>query len=192
MFTIPEQRSWIQIQVVLGKNARQYHQDLLEACGNDALPYQTFARRVYAFRSGRDESAHLARTGRPSVSDNNVELVRGLLAVDRRRIVRELSIEVGLGHQTVWHILENKLHMRKIAARWVPHNLTEAQKWHRYAVAGLHLERYHNEGDAFLQSIFVIDETWARAYKSELKRQSNEWSHQGSPRPKKCDMNPVG
>jgi hypothetical protein len=80
--------------------------------------------------------------------------------------------------------------MRKTVACWVPHNLTEAQKWHRHAVAGLHLERYHNEGDAFLQRIVAIGETWARAYEPELKRRSNEWRHQGSPRPKKVRHEP--
>jgi hypothetical protein len=150
MFTKLEQRSWIKIQVAHGKNARQCHQGLIEACGNDALPYRMAARWVSAFCSGRDESAHLALTGHPSISDDQIELVRGLLAVDRCWTVRELSIEVGLSDQTMWHILKNKLHMRKIAACWVPHNLTDAQKWHRCAVTGLHLERYHNEGDAFL------------------------------------------
>ncbi|KAJ4444667.1 hypothetical protein ANN_06464 [Periplaneta americana] len=43
-----------------------------------------------------------------------------------------------------------------------------------------------------LQRIVAIDETWTRAYELELKRQSNEWHHKGSPRPKKCDMNPLG
>ncbi|KAJ4436145.1 hypothetical protein ANN_18772 [Periplaneta americana] len=60
---------------------------------------------------------------------------------------------------------------KKLAASWVPHNLTEAQKWHRYATALLHLQRYHNEGDVFLQRVVAIDETWARAYEPELKRQ---------------------
>ena len=30
-----------------------------------------------------------------------------------------------------------------------------------------------------------MDETWARSYEPNLKRQSNEWKHPGSPRPKK-------
>ncbi|KAJ4440407.1 hypothetical protein ANN_08548 [Periplaneta americana] len=56
-------------------------------------------------------------------------------------------------------ILKKKLDVRKIAARWVPHNLTKAQKWHRYAIAQFHIQRYHNEGDVFLQRIVAIDET---------------------------------
>jgi hypothetical protein len=101
MFTKSEQRSWIKIQVARNKNARQCHQRLFEACGNDALPYRTVARWVSAFRSGRDETVHLSSTGRPSISDEQVQLVRGLLPVDRRWIVRELSIEVRLSHQRV-------------------------------------------------------------------------------------------
>jgi hypothetical protein len=99
------------------------------------------ARWVSTFRSGQYELEYLAHTGRLFISDEQVELVRGLLVIDHRWTVPELSIKVGLSHQTGLHILKNKLHMRKIAARWVPHNLTEAQKWHRHAVAGLHLER---------------------------------------------------
>ncbi|KAJ4447723.1 hypothetical protein ANN_09731 [Periplaneta americana] len=61
----------------------------------------------------------------------------------------------------------------KTAACWVSHNLTETQKWHRYAIAQLPLQRYHNEGDVFLKRIVAIDEMWAWAYEPELKRQSN-------------------
>jgi hypothetical protein len=96
-----EEGLWIKIQVAHGKYAHQYHQGLLEACGNDALPYRTVARWVSAFRSGRDESALMARTGRPSISDEQVQLVRGLLAIDHCWTVRELSIKVGLSQQTV-------------------------------------------------------------------------------------------
>jgi hypothetical protein len=42
--------------------------------------------------------------------------------------------------------------MHKIAAKWVPHELNEVQKWTRYEI----------EGDNFLNRIISIDETWAR------------------------------
>ncbi|KAJ4437343.1 hypothetical protein ANN_17482 [Periplaneta americana] len=158
------QRSWIKIEVACGRNARQCHQGSLEACGKDALPYRAVERRVSAFRTGRNEMTHVSPTGSQFIYDEQVELVRGLLAVDHRWTVRELFIEVGLSHQTEWHILKKNLHMRKIAARWVPHNLTETQKWHRYAIAQLQLQRYHNEGNVFLQRIVAIDEKWAWTY----------------------------
>ena len=71
-------------------------------------------------------------------------------------------------------ILREDLHMRKIAAKWVPHAITEQQNWGRYETCRIHLERYQN-GDNLLNSIITIDETWVRAYEPELKRQSAEW-----------------
>ena len=41
-----------------------------------------------------------------------------------------------------------------------------------------------------LNRIIAVDETWARAYEPELKRQSSEWRHQGSPRRRKVRQNP--
>ncbi|PSN56149.1 hypothetical protein C0J52_03342, partial [Blattella germanica] len=61
-------------------------------------------------------------------------------------------------------------------SRWVPHDLTEEHKWLRYDASRTHLERYRREGEGFLRRIITIDETWARAYEPQLKRQSNEWS----------------
>ena len=71
--------------------------------------------------------------------------------------------------------------MRKIPAKWVPHALAEQQKWCRYETCSIHLERYQN-GENLLNNIITIDETWVTAYESELKRQSTEWRHEGSPR----------
>jgi len=41
-----------------------------------------------------------------------------------------------------------------------------------------------------LNRIIAVDETWARAYEPELKRQSSEWRHQGSPWRCKVRQNP--
>ena len=41
-----------------------------------------------------------------------------------------------------------------------------------------------------LNNIITIDETWVRAYEPELKHQSTEWRHQGSPRRQKFCQNP--
>ena len=41
-------------------------------------------------------------------------------------------------------------------------------------------ECYEREGEGFLREIITNDETWARTYESQLKRQSNEWCCHGS------------
>ena len=85
-------------------------------------------------------------------------------------------------------ILREDLHMRKIAAKWVPHALTEQWKWCRYETC-IHLERYQTEGENLLNNFINIDETWVKAYEPELKRQSADWWHEGSPRRQKFRQN---
>ncbi|GFY65608.1 hypothetical protein TNIN_224331 [Trichonephila inaurata madagascariensis] len=63
------------------------------------------------------------------------------------------------------------IHLGEIAAWWVPHALTEIQRWLRYAYAPTTLQ----DGDRFLSRIIAIDEFWARTYEPELKRQSAGW-----------------
>ena len=46
--------------------------------------------------------------------------------------LQELQAHTGIDQATVHKILREDLHMRKIAAKWVPHALTEQQKWCRY------------------------------------------------------------
>ena len=79
--------------------------------------------------------------------------------------------------------------MREIAAKWVPHALTEQQKWCHYETCRIHLEMYQNAGMNLLNNIITIDETWVRAYEPELKRQLAEWRHEGSPRRQKFRQN---
>ena len=123
MFSKQEQRSWIETECARGRTARQCHQGLQEACGESALPYRTVARWLKAFNEGRQNVADM----RPSVSEEEVYALTALLDSDRRHMIRELARETGLEHKTVLHILKKRLGMRKIASRWVPHDLTEMQ-----------------------------------------------------------------
>jgi histone-lysine N-methyltransferase SETMAR len=78
------------------------------------------------------------------------------------------------------------LQKRKVAAKWVPHHLSEEQKAARKKVAEELLWRYEAEGEQFLKRIVATDETWIRDFEPELKSQSSQWKHATSPRPKKC------
>lgn len=182
MFSKQEQRIWLKIECARGRNARQCHQGLREACGADALPYRTVARWVQAFKGGRDNVSHMPRSGHPPVSENDVQTVSALVEADRNCTIRELAADTGLALSTLHRILKIRLRMRKIASRWVPHELLEMQKFLRYEAARTHLERYEREGEPFLRRIITIDETWAKSYEPQLKRQSSEWRHHGSPR----------
>ena len=181
--TRQEQRSYVKTAVLRGRNAEkiQCHSELTEALGNRALPYRTVARWTAAFQRGRDASADMCRTGRPRTVRTDVAraVIAQCLEDDRRWSVQELQTLTGIDKAIVHKILREDLHMRKIAAKWVPHALTEQQTWCRYETCRIHLERYQNEGENLLNSIIIIDETWVRTYEPELKSQSAEWRHEG-------------
>ena len=183
--TQQEQRSYVKIAVLRGRNAKKCHSELTESLGNRALPYRrTVARWAAAFQRGRVTSADRRRTGRPRTVRTDVAraVIAQCLEYDRRWSLQELQAHTGIDQATVHKILREDLHMRKIAAKWVPHAFTEQQKWCRYEICRILLERYKNEGENLLNNIITIDETWVRAYEPEFKSQSAEWRHEGSPR----------
>jgi hypothetical protein len=72
-----------------------------------------------------------------------------------------------------------------VCARWVPRSLTEEHKEQREIICSEFLARYEAEGDDFLTTIVMGDETWIHHFEPETKRQSMEWHHTTSPRKKK-------
>ena len=62
----------------------------------------------------------------------------------------ELTREVGIAPGMILHILKKKLKMKKICARWVPHNVKQENMWQRIETARLHLEHYGCEGEHFI------------------------------------------
>ncbi|GFT13461.1 histone-lysine N-methyltransferase SETMAR [Trichonephila clavipes] len=86
-----------------------------------------------------------------------------------------------VGRTTLHKVVSEKLKFRKLCARWVPGLLTEEHKLKRMACALNFLDRYHKEGDQFLERIVTGDETWISHITPESKRQSMEWRHTNSP-----------
>jgi len=87
---------------------------------------------------------------------------------------------------SVFRIVTQILQKRKVAEKWVPHQLSEEQKAACQRVAEELLRRYEPEGVQYLNRIVAIDETWKRDFEPKLKSHSSQWKHATSPRPKKC------
>ena len=60
-----EQHAYIKIAVRRGRNAMECHSELVEALGNNALPYHTVARWVQTFQQGRMPTGDAQHSGRP-------------------------------------------------------------------------------------------------------------------------------
>ena len=78
--------------------------------------------------------------------------------------------------------------MSRLSARWVPRLLSDSEKLSRVHESNNFLRRWRREGDAFLDRIITVDETWLYHYDPETKQQSSQWKSQSSPPPKKAKV----
>ena len=83
-----------------------------------------------AFKEGRENVEDDPRSRRPtsSTNDENVEVVRAVMAKDRQLSVRMIAEETDLDKSAFHTILMDHLHMRKICAKLVLKNLSVEQK----------------------------------------------------------------
>jgi histone-lysine N-methyltransferase SETMAR len=178
----------IKFEALLDKKPPEIHQLLHQVLGDLCPSIQTVRHWYQDFSHGRESVDDLQRSGRPvSVNTNeNVEKVRELLAEDRRVSVEQVADHLGVSFGTAHHILTVELGKKKVAAKWVPHILSEEQQEMRVQICRLHLRRFHKEKQSFLDRIVTGDETWCYSYDPETKQQSSEWLSNDSPRPTKA------
>ena len=131
-----EQRYAIKFCVKLNKSATETFASLTEAYGDATLSRTMVFKWHKAFKEGRENVEDDPRSGRPisSTNDQNVEVVRAVMAKDRRLSVRMIAEETGLNKNAVHRILTEHLHMRKICAKLVPKNLSVEQKANRLEI----------------------------------------------------------
>jgi hypothetical protein len=75
--------------------------------------------------------------------------------------------------------------MKKLSAKWVPKCLNAIQKRDQALASQAILDRFRRVPVGFFNHIITMDETWIHMYDSKTKEQSKEWTHSGSPHPKK-------
>ena len=128
------------------------------------------------------------RSGRPisSTNDQNVEVVRAMMARDCRLSVLMIAEETALNKNADHKILTEHLHMRKFCAKLVPKNLSVEQKANLLEICQDFLGTLDIE--PFLHKVITGDESWVFDYDPETKLQSEEWHTKSSPLPKKARM----
>ena len=106
-------------------------------------------------------------------------LIRGSFYVNLPS--QQFDVSVG----TIHTIIREELKMRKICAKFVPRVLREYQK-ERRCHGSREMVELINSDPAVLDALVTCDERWIYCYDLETKRQSPQWKHAGSPRPKKA------
>ena len=182
-----EQRVCIKFCVKLGKTFTETFHMLQTAFEDECLSRSKCHEWFKRFKEGRTSTADDPRSGRPTVStdDDHVAQVNDLVRSNRRLTIREMAEECNISFGSCQEILTEKLHMRRVAAKFVPRLMTEDQKQRRVRVCEELLEMA-NDNENFLKTIITGDETWVYGYDVETKAQSSQWKTDTSPRPKKA------
>ena len=98
--------------------------------------------------------------------------------------IETISAQFDVSVGTVHIIIREELKMRKICAKFVPRGLREDQK-ERLCRDTMEMVELINSDLVVLDALVICDESWIYCYNPETKRQSSQWKHAGSPRPKK-------
>ena len=104
---------------------------------------------------------------------------------DSRVSIDTISAQFDVSVWTVHTIIREELKMRKICVMFVPRVLREDQKERRCHDSREMVELI-NSDPAVLDALVTCDESWICCYDPETKRQSSQWKHAVSPRPKKA------
>lgn len=189
-----KQRAVIEFLTAENVNPTNIHRRLQAVYGQETVDRTTVNRWALKFReseTGRAQISDQPRSGRPvTATDEAHQLqVHNLIQSNRRIKQREIANQIGISQDRVCVII-NLLGYRKLSARWVPRNLTEAQKAQRVTCCQQLLQRFHEEGDEFLLKIVTGDESWVHHYDPEEKSQSKEYRHSSSPPPRKFKVGP--
>jgi len=100
---------------------------------------------------------------------------------------REIEASLGINMTSIYKILHEYSAVKKICSRWIPHNLTIAQKKARVDWSKEMLKKYDRGASKAVYSIVTGDETWIYAYEPESKQQLTVrvWVFQDEPNPTK-------
>ena len=116
----------------LGKNAREIHEELTSAWGEDIVGYSTVRRYMSEMKEGR-ESLQDGRAGssvrkRWSTTDETIEEARQIVHEAPQITLEDLSDALEINKGSAHTILHCDLSLRSLCARWIPYSLNDSQK----------------------------------------------------------------
>ena len=123
--------------------------------------------------------------GRPVsvLTEKNVATVKTLIEEDARYTVQEIEELNGIHSSSVLKILRERLGLRKICARRVPHLLTDEQKQSRVRLESQVIEKYDKCDPRRLEEVVTGDETWIYHFQPDSKAKAKVWVSSEGDRP---------
>lgn len=182
-----EHRAVIKFFIKKGNSPKDIFEEMSSVLQDSGPSYTMVKKWARLFQQGRESCQDDPRLGRPVtvVTEENVQKVEKLVLADRRIKLWQIAEELQISKERIGEILHQKLHMKKISARWVPRMLTPFDKQRRLASCKDFLELCQSDLDKICNRIVTVDETWIRQYDPESKQESMQWIKKGERPPKK-------
>ena len=138
------------------------------------------------FKEGRESVRNDERCGRSREvkTSEMIDQINDFMNRDRRVSIETLSTQFNVSVGAVHIIIREELKMRKICTKFVPRVLREDRRKRRCNDSKEIVELI-NSDPQILDALVTCDENWIYCYDPETKRQSSQWKHAWSPRPKK-------
>ena len=111
--------------------------------------------------------------------------IKNFMDNDRCVSIETIKAQFDVSVGSVQAIIREELKMQKICAKFVLRVLSEDQKERRCHDSREMVKLIYLD-PAVLDVLVTCDESWIYCYDSETKRQSSQWKHAGSLRPKKA------
>ena len=182
-----EERYAIKFCFKLGKTATETYGMLQTAYGPSCMNRSSVFQWHKRFKEGRESVRDDERCGRSREvrTSDMIGQINDFMNRDRRVSIETLSAQFNVSVGAVHIIIREELKMRKICAKFVPRVLREDQRERRCNDSKEMVELINSDPQV-LDALVTCDESWIYCYDPETKRQSSQWKHAGSPRPKKA------
>ena len=153
------------------------------SCMNRASAFEWHKR----FKEGRESRRDDERCGKSKKvrTPELITQIKNFMDKDRRVSIETISAQFDVSVGTIHTIIRKELKMQKICAKFVLRVLREDQKEKR-CHDNREMVELINSDPAVLDALVTCNESWIYCYDLETKRQSSQWKHAGSPRPKKA------
>ena len=155
---------------------------LAASCMNRASVFEWHKK----FKEGRVSMRDAKRCGRNKEvrTPYLIGQIKNFIDKDCHVSIETISAQFDVSVGTEHTIIHEELKMRKICTKFVSRVLREDQKERRHD--SREIVELINSDPTVLDALVTCNKSWIYCYEPETKRQSSQWKHAGSLRPKKA------
>lgn len=179
-------RAIIVHQAAEGKTLKQINDNMQTQYGGEAPCRATVANWIREYKWGRENLANRPCQGRPPelATPSRIAKARAIVATNRKISLAQLAHRLRVSPTSAKNILISHLRLEKKLGRWVPYQLTEAQKAKRVEHARALLSKWGRRWTQFKNKLVTVDETWVHHHPAPTPRTSAEWLPEDAEPPK--------